>query len=132
MRAVRAVLDRAEAEPAQVRVFAHGMTVGTNALLEERGARTALVTTRGFADLIEIGRQDRPHLYRLCEPKPRPLVDPDLRFEVAERAGPDGFVAKLEDAEIGRLAERVAASGADSVAVCFLFSYLHPEHEARM
>jgi len=75
MDAVAAVLGRAGAEAAAVDVFAHGMTVGTNALLEERGARTALVATEGFADLLEIGRQDRPHLYRLCAPKPvqRPL-----------------------------------------------------------
>ena len=130
--AVREVLERAGAEPADVEVFAHGMTVGTNALLEERGARTALVTTRGFADLIEIGRQDRPHLYRLCEPKPRPLVDPELRFEVTERAGPEGIVESLDDDALAGLAERVASSGAESVAVCFLFSYLHPEHEARV
>src|SRR3954466_10634664 len=74
MRAVEAVLARAGAASSDVDVFAHGMTVGTNALLEERGARTALVATRGFADVLEIGRQDRPHLYRLCAPKPAPLV----------------------------------------------------------
>ena len=130
--AVREVLGKAGAAPSDVEVFAHGMTVGTNALLEERGARTALVTTSGFADLIEIGRQDRPHLYRLCEPKPSPLVDTDLRFEVAERAGPEGIVEELDDEEVAGLAERVAGSGAEAVAVCFLFSYLHPGHEARV
>ena len=129
--AVREVLDRAGADPSDVEVFAHGMTVGTNALLTERGARTALVTTRGFADLIEIGRQDRPHLYRLCEPKPAPLVDAELRFEVAERAGPEGIIESLDD-NLAGLIERLAASGAESVAVCFLFSYLHPEHESRV
>src|SRR5215470_7144388 len=70
MSAIRAVLRRATAEPSAVEEFAHGMTVGTNALLEERGARTALIATGGFADLLEIGRQDRPDLYRLCAPKP--------------------------------------------------------------
>src|SRR5918994_7970453 len=73
MRAVEAVLRRAGASAADVEAFAHGMTVGTNALLEERGARTALIATKGFADLLEIGRQERPELYRLCTPKPRPL-----------------------------------------------------------
>src|SRR5215212_5773898 len=81
MRAVEAVLERAGAGAEAVEVFAHGMTVGTNALLEERGARTALVATRGFADLLEIGRQNRPELYRLCAPKPTPLVPAELRFE---------------------------------------------------
>src|SRR5215470_2747726 len=66
MRAVAEVLARAEAEASDVEVFSHGMTVGTNALLEERGARTALIATRGFGDLLEIARQDRPELYRLC------------------------------------------------------------------
>src|SRR6476661_6716027 len=75
MQAVGAVLASAGAEAGEVAGFAHGMTVGTNALLEERGARTALIATRGFADLLEIGRQDRPHLYRLCSPKPAPLID---------------------------------------------------------
>ena len=74
MRAIETVLEHAGAGAGEVEVFAHGMTVGTNALLEERGARTALVATRGFADLLEIGRQDRPQLYRLCAPKPTALV----------------------------------------------------------
>jgi hypothetical protein len=77
--AIEEVLRRAGAEPAAVESFAHGMTVGTNALLEERGARTALIATEGFADLLEIGRQERPELYRLCAAKPAPLVDPELR-----------------------------------------------------
>ena len=72
--AVEEVLKRARAEPGQVEGFTHGMTVGTNALLEERGARTALVATRGFADVLEIGRQNRPSLYHPCRGRPRPLV----------------------------------------------------------
>ena len=70
MAAVDAALERAGAEAGAVERFAHGMTVGTNALLEERGARTALVATEGFTDLLDIARQNRPHLYRLCAPKP--------------------------------------------------------------
>jgi N-methylhydantoinase A len=132
MRAVEAVLERAGAEPGAVEVFAHGMTVGTNALLEERGARTALVATAGFADLLEIGRQDRPDLYRLCTPKPAPLVAPELRFEAAERVGPEGVVEPLADSEPARLAAAIEASGAESVAICLLFSYLDPGHEERI
>lgn len=132
MRAVEAVLERAGAKAGAVEVFAHGMTVGTNALLEERGARTALIATRGFADLLEIGRQDRPHLYRLCAPKPTPLVEPELRLEAAERVGPEGSVEPLGEDEPERLAAAVEASGAEAVAICLLFSYLDPDHERRI
>ena len=132
MRAVEAVLERAGASAGEVEVFAHGMTVGTNALLEERGARTALVATRGFADLLEIGRQDRPQLYRLCAPKPAPLVEPELRLEAAERVGPGGVVEPLAGDEPERLARAIEASGAESVAVCLLFSHLDPSHERRI
>ena len=106
------------------------MTVGTNALLEESGARTALIATRGFADLLEIARQDRPHLYRLCAPKPAPLVDRELRFEAAERIGPEGVVEPLADGEPARLAAALRESGAESVAICLLFSYLDPDPRA--
>jgi N-methylhydantoinase A len=130
--AVEAVLARAGAAASSVEVFAHGMTVGTNALLEGSGARTALVATRGFADLLEIARQDRPHLYRLCAPKPAPLVDRELRFEAAERVGPQGVVEPLGDGEPARLTAAIRESGAESVAVCLLFSYLDPTHERRL
>ncbi|MFN8216226.1 MAG: hydantoinase/oxoprolinase family protein [Solirubrobacterales bacterium] len=129
MSALTAVLDRAAAGAEQVEVFAHGMTVGTNALLEERGARTALVATAGFADVLEIGRQNRPELYRLCTPKPAPLVPPELRFEAAERTGPSGVIAPLAEGEPARLAAALAGAGVEAVAVCLLFSYLDPAHE---
>ena len=93
--AIEEVLDRASAGPADVEAFTHGMTVGTNALLEERGARTALVATKGFADLLDIGRQARPSLYHPCRARPRSLIEDELRFEVAERfyeaGSPDGL-----------------------------------------
>jgi N-methylhydantoinase A len=132
MRAVAEVLARAGAEPAEVEVFAHGMTVGTNALLGERGARTALVATRGFADLLEIGRQDRPDLYRLCAPKPAPLIERELRFEAEERIGPEGVIEPLAAEEPERLADLLVEFGAESVAICLLFSYLDPSHEQRI
>src|SRR4029077_17986456 len=132
MRAVEGVLARAGAESSDVDAFAHGMTVGTNALLEERGARTALVATRGFADLLEIGRQERPELYRLCAPKPASLIEPPLRFEAEDATGPGGVVEPLGAGEPERLAELLAESGAESVAICLLFSYLDPDHERRI
>jgi N-methylhydantoinase A len=130
--AIEAVLARAGARPAEVESFAHGTTVGTNALLEERGARTALIATRGFADALEIGRQDRPELYRLCAPKPAPLIERSLRFEAEERIGPEGVVAALGEDEPERLAALLEESGAESVAICLLFSYLDPSHERRI
>jgi N-methylhydantoinase A len=128
--ATEAVLEKAGAEAAAVEGFAHGMTVGTNALLEERGARTALVATRGFEDVLEIGRQNRPSLYRLCAPKPRPLPADDLRFGAPERVGPGGVVEELPEGWADELAESLRSGGAESVAVCLLFSYLEPAHEA--
>ena len=130
--AVEEVLRRAEAEPADVEAFTHGMTVGTNALLEERGARAALVATKGFSDLLEIGRQDRPSLYHPCHPKPRPLVDPDLRFEAAERIGAESVIEELSEGAVSDLVDRLRKSGADSVAVCLLFAFRDPAHERRI
>jgi N-methylhydantoinase A len=132
MAAVGAVLERAGAGPERVEAFAHGMTVGTNALLEERGAPTALVATRGFGDLLDVGRQNRPQLYRLCAPKPAPLVASEHRFELAERVAPQGVVEPLEDDAIEALARSIRESGIASVAVCLLFSYLDPAHERRV
>jgi N-methylhydantoinase A len=127
--AVEEVLRRAGARAGEVEIFAHGMTVGTNALLEERGARTALIATAGFSDLLDIGRQDRPELYRLCTPKPAPLIAESMRFEAAERVGPEGVLEPLGADESQRLVEEIRESGAESVAICLLFSYLDPAHE---
>jgi len=113
--------------------LAHGTTVATNALIQRRGGKVALVTTAGFRDLLEIGRQTRPKIYDLKADHPEPLVPREHRFEVAERAGPAGeIILPLTDAEVERAIAEVKRSGADSVAVCFLFSFLNPEHERRM
>jgi len=127
--AIEQALERAGVEPDAVEEFAHGMTVGTNALLSERGARTALIATAGFTDLLEIARQDRPSLYHLCAPKPAPLVADELRFAAGERSGPEGVIEPLSAAEIDRIVGEVRDSDAESVAVCLLFSYLDPSHE---
>ena len=111
----------------------HGTTVGTNALLQRRGARTALITTAGFEDVLIIGRQSRPELYNLNAVKPPPLVGDDLRFGVRERVIASGEVLEeLSPAEIETVYERVKSSGAHSVAICLLFSFLRPEHEERI
>jgi N-methylhydantoinase A len=130
--AVEAVLASAGAEAGSVDGFAHGMTVGTNALLEERGARTALVATRGFEDVLEIGRQNRPSLYHPCAAKPAPLAAEDLRFGAPERIGPEGVVEELPAGWADELAQRLREGAAESVAVCLLFSYLDPSHEAKI
>jgi len=110
-------------------VFAHGTTVATNALLERRGGRTALVTTEGFRDVLEIGRQERASLYDLTRHKAQPLIPRDLRFTVRERTGPDGVIVPLDAQSLAAAVDAVAAAGVDAVAVCLLFGFLHPEHE---
>ena len=97
MAAVTAALGRAGAKAADVEAFAHGMTVATNALLEGRGARTVLVATEGFTDVVELGRQARADLYRLCAARPAPLVAPQRRVPAPERCGPDGVLRALDD-----------------------------------
>src|SRR5919107_3170554 len=92
MTAVQRALRAAGLQPADLDGFAHGMTVATNALLEGRGARTALVATEGFTDVVALGRQDRADLYRLCAAHPAPLVPPERRVGVRERCTPDGVL----------------------------------------
>jgi N-methylhydantoinase A len=127
MHAVAAALERAGRAPEDVQGFAHGMTVATNALLEGRGARTALVATEGFTDVVELGRQARADLYRLCAAHPPPLVPPERRVAAPERMTPDGPLLALEDP--AGVAERVSACEPEAVAVVLLHAYRHPEHE---
>jgi N-methylhydantoinase A len=139
MVAIAAVITLAGAEPGQVQRFAHGMTVATNALLESGAhprahppARTALVATEGFTDIVELGRQARPNLYRLCEAGPRPLVPPYLRFGAPERMGPNGVLRELDVSATETLLEQLAASQTEAIAVALLHSYAHPEHERQL
>jgi N-methylhydantoinase A len=127
--AVEAVLKRADIQAADVERFAHGMTVGTNALLTERGARTALVTTEGFTDVIEIARQARPELYRLCRGRPAPLVPADLRFGVRERMTPEGLLSPLDQSSLEQVVEALEQAGVEAVAVSLLHSYRDAGHE---
>ena len=130
-RAIVAVLQRL-AEPLETPIV-HGTTVATNALLERRGARTALITTRGFRDVLAIGRQHRPYLYRLAQHRPPPLVPDEWRLEVPERLSADGcLIEPLDEAVVRQLAERIAASDIESLAVVLLFSFLDARHEQRI
>jgi N-methylhydantoinase A len=129
---LRRIVAEARATLSSIEVV-HGTTVGTNALLQRRGARTALVTTAGFEDVIEIGRQARPELYNLNAVKPVPLVSQELRFGVNERVAADGEVLEpLTDDEIDRLVEQVRRAQPETVAISLLFSFVHPEHERRI
>jgi N-methylhydantoinase A len=111
-------------------LFTYGTTVATNAMLERRGAKTALVTTAGFEDVLEIGRQARPQLYDLEPHRPEPLVPPRLRFGARERVLFDATVAtKLSPAETRRIVSAVRRSGAGAVAVCLLHSTARADHE---
>lgn len=108
----------------------HGSTVATNAILERKGAATALITTQGFKDIIEIGRQNRPDIYDLFSRRPPSLVPPELRFEAAERVDRHGQpIIPLEPASLDSLPEQLRAAGVTSVAVSLLFSFLYPHHE---
>jgi len=129
LEAVRLVLARAGARAQDVERFAHGMTVATNALLEGRTARTALLATAGFTDVIELGRQNRAHLYRLCLSAPAPLVPAELRFGVPERMGPEGPLRALDPALAGELVAELASAEPEAVAVSLLHSYVDPSHE---
>src|SRR5205814_4165084 len=107
-------------------LLAHGTTVATNALLERRGGRVALVTTAGFADVIEIGRQDRPSLYDIWADRPEPLVERGLRFEVGGRLDASG--AELSPAPPAADVPALPA-GVTTAAVCLLHADLNPAHE---
>lgn len=122
--------QRVGASPGEVAYFGHGTTVGTNALIQHRGARTGLITTDGFRDLIEIGRQKRPDLYDLQADKAPPLVTRDLRFGVAERLRHDGSVeTPLDEAGVRAAARALGEAGVEAVAIGFLYGFVRPEHE---
>jgi N-methylhydantoinase A len=127
--AVRAVLERAGCGPDEIESFSHGMTVATNALLEGTAARTALVVTEGFTDVVALARQNRAELYRLCAGRPAPLVPAELRFGAPERMTPDGPLQELDPDAAATLAGEIARADAEAVAVTLLHSYRHPAHE---
>jgi N-methylhydantoinase A len=133
VRGVLAAIADTGADVRRPSLLIHGSTVVINALIERRGARTALVTTRGFRDVYEIGRINRPESFNLFFKKHQPLVPRNLRFEVSERMSASGEVLVPFDEEgAAALARRLPELGIEAVAVLFLHSYRNPEHEARM
>lgn len=130
--ALEELVEQGVLAPSLVDRIAHGSTVATNALLEGAWAKTALVTTRGFRDVLEIGRQNRAHLYDLNVERPAPIVSRDFRLECSERLDATGAVVRaFSDAEIDDIAEHLALENVEAVAIVFLFSYLNSAHEQR-
>ena len=125
-------ITASEVEADAVSALAHGMTVATNALLERRGSRMALVTTEGFRDVLEIARQNRPSLYDLTQDRPPPLVPRELRFTIRERMGPEGEVTTLDEESLQETVSTIREAEVEAVAVCLLFAFVHSEHERRV
>ena len=130
---VRVIAEEYGFDGGDVDRFMHGTTVATNAILEGRGAKTALITTGGFRDLLEIGRQKRPDLYDLQADKAPTLVSRDLRFEIGERLNYKGEVVReIDEAQAEEIVARIREKGAGAVAVMLLNSYLNPENENKL
>lgn len=124
------ILDRFGIDAGDVHFLGHGTTVATNMVLERKGAKTGMITTRGFRDVLEIGRQTRPNLYDYTERNPLPLAVRQDRYEVRERTLADGTVeSTLDEPDLLAAIQALRESGVESVAICFLHSYRRPEHE---
>src|SRR6185436_19687519 len=120
-RGIAELLESRRIPPAQVGHVGHGTTVATNLVIERKGAVTGLITTRGFRDVLEIGRQIRPHLYDYRVTKPPPLARREHRIEIGERIAASGeALAPLDEREVERAAEKLRDEGVRAVAICFL------------
>ena len=127
---INSVLTKYTLKAKDIKRFAHGTTVGTNALIERRCGKVALVTSEGFRDLLEIGRQTRPTVYDMHLDHPKPLVDRELRFEVPQRRLADGSChVKLDLDSLRKVASNIKRENVDCVVICFLHSYAFPEDE---
>ncbi len=130
MRGIREILEMNRVAVEDVQYLAHGTTVATNALIERKGAVTGLIVTEGFRDLLEIGRQTRPSLYNFFAEKPEPVIPGNLRYEVRERLLANGEVYRaVDEVSLHKAIQDLKDKGVEAIAVCFLFSYLNPEHE---
>src|SRR6476646_8774601 len=133
LRALDTAMGRYRLAAQDVTLFSHATTVVTNAILEESGARAALITTRGFRDVLELRRSARANLYDLFQDAPATLIPRRLRFEITERVGADGaVVTPLSEEEIDGLIAALKAARVEAVAVAFLFSFLNPQHEQKV
>jgi len=129
---IKTIMTNHNLDSKDIKRFAHGTTVGTNALIERRCGKVALVTSEGFRDLLEIGRQTRPTVYDMHLDHPKPLVDRESRFEVPQRRLADGSIhVKLDEGALEKVALEITSQNVDCVVVCFLHSYAFPEDENR-
>jgi N-methylhydantoinase A len=132
-RGIRGLLERIPGFVPQIDEFIHGTTLVINAIIERKGAKTGLITTKGFRDVLELGREIRYDAYDIFAEYPKPLVPRSLRAEVSERITADGrVVVKLKPEEVGEVLKRLRKSGIESLAVCLIHSYENPEHEIRI
>lgn len=130
---IQHILQSENINPEEVNYLAHGTTVATNALIEKKGARMGLITTKGFKDLMEIGNQKRPSLYDLLRPKPESLIPPGLKCEVEERLLHDGSVKiPLNEEDVRTAVRFFQEQKVTTIAVCTLFSFINPAHERRI
>jgi N-methylhydantoinase A len=130
---IRQILEDAGRHPRALEVLAHGTTVATNAVLEGRLAKTAMITTRGFADVLDIARQRRPDLYDLDREKPAPPVQRTLRFEIGERMQYDGSIlVGVDEDEVLGVLQALSRTDVAAVAICLLHAYANPEHELQV
>ena len=133
LRALKLAVNRYGVDYAEVGLLSHATTVVTNAILEEKGARAALITTRGFRDVLELRRSARANLYDLFQDAPATLIPRRRRFEISERIGADGtIVTPLAENEIDELIVALKSARIDAIAVSLVFSFLNPEHEQRL
>src|SRR6059036_943639 len=130
---IHALLDEAGVQTCALPIFVHGTTLATNALIEKKGAKTALLTTEGFRDALEIGHEGRYDMYDLFIDPPAPLVPRHLRREVPERLRADGSILKtLDEAAARRALAELAREGVEALAICLLHAYINPAHERRL
>src|SRR5215212_8343132 len=128
-----ALLGETGAAPGAIAELLHGTTVASNAILEHKGARTGLITTKGFRDVLEIRNLRMPRLYDMSWTKPPPLVERRLRTEIDERVNAEGGTDRpLDEASVEGAARFLAGEGVEAIAICLLHSYLNPEHEIRV
>ncbi len=133
VRGIDELTDKHELGSPDIELIAHGTTVGTNTLLQRNGARIALITTKGFRDLLEIGRQTRPINYNMHIDFPPAVVPRHRRIELSERIGAGGeIVAEVDPVELEQVLEKLLGEGPEAIAVCFLFGYLNPKHEQQV
>jgi N-methylhydantoinase A len=130
---IQEILEIYKIRPEEISYLAHGTTVATNALIEKKGARVGLITTKGFKDLMEIGRQKRPSLYDLLKPKPQSFIPADLKCEINERILYNGTIkTPLDEVEVRQVVGYLKDKKVDAIAVCTLFSFINPVHEKRI